>query len=76
MLTATGQPSRETLEISEFFRTVANLRIHGRAPLDRLGIVRERRDRGAIMGGQSTAEIEDLETDAAMNYVEQAIGAA
>jgi len=28
------------------------------------------------MGRQSTAEIEDLETDAAMNYVEQVIGAA
>ena len=35
-------------------------------PLDRLGIVCERRDGGAIMGRQSTAEIEDLETDAAI----------
>jgi hypothetical protein len=37
----------------------------GERRLDRLGIDRERRDRSAIMGRQSTAEIEDLETDAA-----------
>lgn len=48
----------------------------GERHLDRLGIDRERRDRSAKMGRQSTAEIEDLETDAAMNYVEQVIGAA
>ena len=48
----------------------------GEGRLDRLGIDREPRDQSAIMGRQSTAEIEDLETDAAMNYVEQVIGAA
>ena len=36
----------------------------GERHLDRLGIDRERRDRSAKMGRQSTAEIEDLETDA------------
>lgn len=36
----------------------------GERRLDRLGIDRERRDRSAKMGRQSTAEIEDLKTDA------------
>ena len=49
---------------------------NSRASAASIGIDRERRDRSAKMGRQSTAEIEDLETDAAMNYVEQVIGAA